>query len=213
MNEKKEILKISKKELEQLEKAKDLLLSPDFETRYLGYKMFVSTSLYKKGKPKSLVPFLSPDDSLFDAIMILKWDILKDRSTIAKSQVYYIYDKYINNLNNLCRLSPVKILIPEEKELFKEIYENLNTSNNKELIKNSKKQLLESKTIQDNRDKFFKYEQSLLSLNSISRYLDYNMSCYNVPYYIKRVLYFLNCLIYDDTKFYEKILINIIIEE
>ena len=34
MNEKKEILKISKKELEQLEKAKDLLLSPDFETRY-----------------------------------------------------------------------------------------------------------------------------------------------------------------------------------
>ena len=48
MNEKKEILKISRKELEQLEKAKDLLLSPDLETRYLGYSTFVTNSFYQR---------------------------------------------------------------------------------------------------------------------------------------------------------------------
>ena len=70
---------VSKESLtkEQFDKIKELLLSKDYETRHLGYKMFVSTSLYKKGKPKSLVPFLTPNDSLFNATMFLKWDILK----------------------------------------------------------------------------------------------------------------------------------------
>lgn len=213
MNKDLTTLKITKNELAQLEKIKELLLSEDFETRYLGYKMFVSTSFYKRCKPKSLIPFTNVNTSLFQSVILLKYDILKYESIASTDKVYYIYNKYINNLNNLCRLSSIEILVPEEKEMFQKIYENLSISDNKELIQKSKKQLLESKTIQDNRDKFFKYEQSLLSLNSISRYLDYNMSCYNVPYYIKRILYFLNCLVYDDTKFYERIPINTIIEE
>ena len=175
MNKNLTTLKISKKETEQFEKIKELLLSKDYETAYLGYKMFVSTSLYKKGKPKSLVPFLAPDDSLFKATMFLKWCLLKYGSTMTENQVYYIYDKYINNLNNLCRLSPVKILVSEEKELFKEIYKNLSTTNSEDLIQISKKQFLESRIIRNNRNKLFKYNSSLISLNDICRYLDYNI--------------------------------------
>ena len=214
MNKNLTTLKITKNELAQLEKIKGLLLSEDFETRYLGYKMFISTSFYKRCKPKSLIPFTNVNTSLFQSIILLKYDILKYESIASTDKVYYIYNKYINNLNNLCRLSSIEILVPEEKEMFKKIYENLSISDNEELIQNSKKQLLESKTIQNNRDKFFKYEQSLLGLDSIIRYINYyNASYYNMPYYTRRVLDFLNCLIYDNTKFYERISINIIIEE
>ena len=214
MNKDLTTLKITKNELAQLEKIKGLLLSEDFETRYLGYKMFVNTSFYKRCKPKSLIPFTNINTSLFQSVILLKYDILKYESIASTDKVYYIYNKYINNLNNLCRLSSIEILVPEEKEMFKKIYENLSISDNEELIQNSKKQLLESKTIQNNRDKFFKYEQSLLGLDSIIRYINYyNASYYNMPYYTRRVLDFLNCLIYDNTKFYERIPINIIIEE
>ena len=213
MNEKREILKISRKELEQLEKIKELLLSEDYETRYLGYKMFVSTSFYKRCKPKSLIPFTNVNTSLFQSVILLKYDILKYESIASTCQVYYIYDKYINNLNNLCRLSPVKILIPEEKEMFKTIYENLSITDNADLIQNSKKQFLESKTIQNNRDKFFKHDQSLFSIDSISGFINEKGSYYNTLYYTRRVLIFLNYLLCDSTKFYERIPINIIIEE
>ena len=214
MNENLTTLKISNKEIEQFDKIKELLLSKDYETRYLGYKMFVNTSFYKRCKPKSLIPFTNVNTSLFQSIILLKYDILKYESIASTDKVYYIYNKYINNLNNLCRLSSIEILVPEEKEMFKKIYENLSISDNEELIQNSKKQLLESKTIQNNRDKFFKYEQSLLGLDSIIRYINYyNASYYNMPYYTRRVLDFLNCLIYNNTKFYERIPINIIIEE
>ena len=214
MNENLTTLKIYNKEIEQFDKIKELLLSKDYETRYLGYKMFVNTSFYKRCKPKSLIPFTNVNTSLFQSIILLKYDILKYESIASTDKVYYIYNKYINNLNNLCRLSSIEILVPEEKEIFKKIYENLSISDNEELIQNSKKQLLESKTIQNNRDKFFKYEQSLLGLDSIIRYINYyNASYYNMPYYTRRVLDFLNCLIYDNTKFYERIPINIIIEE
>ena len=212
MNKDLTTLKISNKEIEQFEKIKELLLSKDYETQYLGYKMFVSTSLYKKGKPKSLVPFLAPNDSLFKATMFLKWDILKYGSTMTESQVYYIYDKYINNLNNLCRLSPVKILIPEEKEIFKEIYENLSITESEDLIQISKKQFLESRTIRNNRNKLFKYNSSLVPLNAICRYIDYDMRD-KLLSTTRVVLLFLNYLMYDNAEIYERIPINIIIEE
>src|SRR5574344_1436112 len=206
MNKNLTTLKISKKETKQFEKIKELLLSEDYETRYLGYKMFVNTSFYKKCKPKSLVSTSSVNTSLFKAINLLKWFILKKKSAVSNSQVYYIYNWYINNLNDLYRLSSVKILIPEEKEMFKKIYENLSITDNADLILNSKKQFLESKTIQNNRDKLFTYKQSLLSLDLISRYINYyNVPYYNMSYCTKRVLDLLNGLIYDDTKFYERI--------
>ena len=212
MNKNLTTLKISKKEIEQFDKMKELLLSEDYETQYLGYKMFVSTSFYKKGKPKSLVPFLAPDDSLFKATMFLKWSILKYGSTMTESQVYYIYDKYINNLNNLCRLFPVKILVSEEKELFREIYENLSITENEDLIRISKKKFLESRTIRNNRNKLFKYNSSLIPLNAICRYIDYDMRD-KLLSTTRVVLLFLNYLIYDNAEIYERIPINIIIEE
>ena len=213
MNENLTTLKISNKEIKQFDKIKELLLSKDYETRYLGYKMFVNTSFYKSRKPKSLIPFTNVNTSLFQSIILLKYDILKYESIASTDKVYYIYNKYINNLNNLCRLSSIEILIPEEKEMFKKIYENLSISDNEELIQNSKKQLLESKTIQNNRDKFFKHDQSLFSIDSISGFINEKRSYYNTLYYTRRVLIFLNYLLCDSTKFYERIPINVIIEE
>ena len=212
MNKKKEILKISKKELEQLEKIKELLLSEDYETRYLGYKMFINTSFYKKCKPKSLIPFTNVNTSLFQSVTLLKYDILKYESIASTGEVYYIYNKYINNLNNLCRLSSIEILVPEEKEIFKEIYKNLSTTTSEDLIQISKKQFLESRTIQDNRNKLFKYNNTLIPLNAICQYLDYNMQD-KLLATTRVVLLFLNCLIYDNIEIYERTPINIIIEE
>ena len=212
MNENLTTLKISNKEIEQFDKIKELLLSKDYETRYLGYKMFVSTSFYKRCKPKSLIPFTNVNTSLFQSIILLKYDILKYESIASTDKVYYIYNKYINNLNNLCRLSPVKILISEEKELFKEIYKNLSTTSSEDLIQISKKQFLESRTIRDNRNKLFKYNSSLIPLNAICQYLDYNMQD-KLLATTRVLLLFLNYLIYDNAEIYEKIPINIIIEE
>ena len=213
MNENLTTLKISNKEIEQFDKIKELLLSKDYETRYLGYKMFVSTSFYKRCKPKSLIPFTNVNTSLFQSIILLKYDILKYESIASTDKVYYIYNKYINNLNNLCRLSSIEILVPEEKEMFKKIYENLSITDNADLIQNFKKQFLESKTIQNNKDKFFKHDQSLFSIDSISGFINEKGSYYNTLYYTRRVLNFLNYLLCDSTKFYERIPINIIIEE
>ena len=137
---------------------------------------------------------------------------MKYESIASTDKVYYIYDKYINNLNNLCRLSPVKILVSEEKELFKEIYKNLSTTSSEDLIQISKKQFLESRTIQDNRNKLFKYNSSLVPLNAICQYLDYNMQN-KLLATTRVVLLFLNCLVYDNIEIYEKIHTNIIIEE
>ena len=81
------------------------------------------------------------------------------------------------------------------------------------LIQNSKKQFVESKTIQNNKDKFFKHGQSLFSIDSISGFINEKGSYYNTPYYTRRVLDFLNYLLCDNTKFYERIPINVIIEE
>ena len=72
MNKDLTILKITKNELAQLEKIKGLLLSEDFETRYLGYKMFVNNSFYKRCKPKSLISSIYVNTSLFKAVTSLK---------------------------------------------------------------------------------------------------------------------------------------------
>ena len=146
-------LKITKNELEQLEKIKELLLSEDYETRYLGYKMFINNPFYKRCRPKSLMPFTNVNTSLFQSVNLLKYDILKYESIASTDKVYYIYNKYINNLNNLYRLSSVEILVPEEKELFKEIYKNLSTTSSEDLIQISKKKFLDSRTIRNNRNK------------------------------------------------------------
>ena len=69
--------------------------------------------------------------------------------------------------------------------MFKKIYKNLSISSNENLIQNSKKRFLESKTIQNNRDNLFKYEKYLLSLSYISKSINSNLS-----YHTKRVLSF-----------------------
>ena len=137
---------------------------------------------------------------------------MKYESRAATGEVYDIYEKYIKELNNLCRLSPVKILVSEEKELFKEIYENLSITESEDLIRISKKQFLESRTIRNNRNKLFKYNSSLVPLNAICRYIDYDMRD-KLLSTTRIVLLFLNYLIYDNAEIYERIPTNIIIEE
>ena len=212
MNEKREILKISRKELEQLEKIKGLLLSEDFETRYLGYKMFVNNSFYKRCKPKYLFLFICNYFSFFDEVISLKQEILKNKFKIPEYQVWRIYEQYINNLNSLYRSTSIEVLVPEEKELFKKIYEDLINTENLELVQNARNQFLGSRTIQDNRNKLFKYEGLLWSLQNVITNINLNKRRENlITSTISQKLIY--NLAYNNIKFYEMAPIKVIIEE
>ena len=154
MNEKKETLKISKKELEQLEKAKDLLLSPDFETRYLGYSIFVNNSFYKRCEPKSITLLSSTQMFLYDTINSLKDDLVKNNSKIPVGLIWYIEHRFLKNLYNLYRVNSVKLLISrEELDIFKLVYAKFSKD-----YDSAHKLILNNKTLKENKDKFFLYQ-------------------------------------------------------
>ena len=212
MNEKREIFKISKKELEQFEKIKELLLSEDYETRYLGYKMFVSNSFYKRCKPKSLYLYICNYFSFFDEVISLKWEILKNKCIIPESQVWRIYEQYINNLNSLYRSTFIKVPVPEEKELFKKIYEDLINTENLELIQGARNQFLGSRTIQDNRNKLFEYDGLLWSLQNVITNINFHKRSESLitSTMTQKLIY---NLAYNNIKFYAMVPIKAIIEE
>ena len=210
MNKDLTILKITKNELVQLEKIKGLLLSEDFETRYLGYKMFISNSFYKRCKPKSLFLFICNYFSFFDEVISLKQEILKNKFKIPESQVWRIYEQYINNLNSLYRSTSIEVPVPEEKELFKKIYEDLINTENLELVQNARNRFLGSRTIQDNRNKLFKYEGLLWSLQNVITNINLNKRRENLitSTMSQKLIY---NLAYNNIKFYEMVPINVVI--
>ena len=212
MNKDLTTLKITKNELAQLEKIKGLLLSEDFETRYLGYKMFINNPFYKRCKPKSLFLYICNYFSFFDGVISLKQEILKNKFEIPKYQVWRIYEQYINNLNNLYRSTSIEVPVPEEKELFKKIYEDLINTENLELIQNARSQFLGSRTIQDNRNKLFKYEGLLWSLQNVIAAINLHKrsESLSTPTMIEKLIY---NLAYNNIKFYEMVPIKAIIEE
>ena len=205
MNEKKEILKISKKELEQLEKAKDLLLSPDFETRYLGYSMFVNNSFYQRCNPKSLELCLDKKCNLYENIEALKYSLLNNKSTIPVGRIWYIEHRFLKNLINLYRVNSVKLLIPkEELDIFKLAYDKFSKD-----YDNVQKLILNNKVLKENKDKFFIYQDEYYEIEYLFNYIRRFKSCFAR----KLTKKFLRNLINKKGKFYEKIPINIIIEE
>ena len=206
MNEKREILKISKKELEQLEKAKDLLLSPDFETRYLGYSMFVNNSFYQRCNPKSLELCLDEKDSLYENIEILKYSLLNNKSTIPVGLIWYIEHRFLKNLINLYRVNSVKLLMPkEELDIFKLAYDKFSKD-----YDSVQKLILNNKILKENKDKFFIYQDEYYEIEYLFNYIRRFKSCFAR----KLTKKFLRNLINKKGKFYEKIPINIeIIDE
>lgn len=205
MNEKKEILKISKKELEQLEKAKDLLLSPDFETRYLGYNMFVNNSFYQRCNPKSITLVSNTQIFLYDTINLIKDDLLKNNSKIPVGLIWYIKYCFLENLNNLYRVNSVKFLIQEkELELLKLAYNNLSNNYN-----NAKKLILSSKIIMDNKNKYFVYQKDFYKIEMLLSYITIPKTSFTE----KLIKKFLKDLISKKCKFYEKIPVNIVITD
>ena len=205
MNEKKEILKISKKELEQLEKAKDLLLSLDFETRYLGYSMFVNNSFYQRCNPKSLELCLDKKCSLYENIEALKYSLLNNKSTIPVGIIWYIEHRFLKNLINLYRVNSVKFLMSkEELDIFKLAYDKFSND-----YDNIQKLILNNKTLKENKDKFFIYQNEYYEIEYLFNYIRRFKSCFAR----KLTKKFLRDLINKKRKFYEKIPINIIIDE
>ena len=205
MNEKKEILKISKKELEQLEKAKDLLLSPDFETRYLGYSMFVNNSFYKRCNPKSLELCLINKCNLYENIEALKYSLLNNKSTIPIGLIWYIEHRFLKNLNNLYRVNSVKILMSkEELSLFKLAYDKFSKD-----YDSAQKLILNNKTLKENKDKFFIYQNEYYEIEYLFNYIRRCISCFSR----KLTKKFLRDLINKKRNFYELVPINIIIDE
>lgn len=205
MNENKETLKISKKELEQLEKAKDLLLSPDFETRYLGYSMFVNNSFYKRCEPKSLELCLDEKDSLYENIEILKYSLLNNKSTIPIGLIWYIEHRFLKNLINLYRVNSVKLLmLKEELDIFKLAYDKFSKDHD-----SAQKLILNNKTLKENKDKFFIYQNKYYEIEYLFNYIRRSKSCFAR----KLTKKFLRNLISKKCKFYEKIPVNIVITD
>ena len=203
MNEKKEILKISKKELEQLEKAKDLLLSPDFETRYLGYSMFVNNSFYQRCNPKSITLLSSTQMFLYDTINLLKDALLKNNSKIPVGLIWYIEHCFLKNLNNLYRVNSVKLLISkEELALFKLAYDEFSKDDD-----SAQKLILNNKTLKENKDKIFIYQNDYYKIEYLFNYIRMFKSCFAR----KLTKKFLRDLINKKRKFYEKFPISIVI--
>lgn len=205
MNEKKEILKISKKELEQLEKAKDLLLSPDFETRYLGYSIFVNNSFYQRCNPKSLELCLDKKCSLYENIEALKYSLLNNKSTIPVGLIWYIEHRFLKNLNNLYRVNSVKLLMPkEELDIFKLAYDKFSKN-----YDSAQKLILNNKTLNENKDKFYIYQNEYYEIEYLFNYIRRCSSCFSR----KLTKKFLRDLINKKRNFYELVPINIIIDE
>ena len=205
MNEKKEILKISKKELEQLEKAKDLLLSPDFETRYLGYSMFVNNPFYKRCEPKSITLLSSTQMFLHDTINSLKDDLVKNNSKISVDLIWYIEHRFLKNLNNLYRVNSVKLLMSkEELDIFKLAYDKFSKD-----YDSAQKLILNNKTLNENKDKFYIYQNEYYEIEYLFNYIRRGSSCL----LRKLTKKFLRDLINKKRNFYELVPINIIIDE
>lgn len=205
MNEKKEILKISKKELEQLEKAKDLLLSPDFETRYLGYSMFVNNSFYQRCNPESLELRLDMRDSLYENIETLKYSLLNNKSKIPGGLIWYIEHYFLKNLINLYRVNSVKLLMPkEELDIFKLVYDKFSKD-----YDSAQKLILNNKTLKENKNKFFIYQNKYYEIEYLFNYIRRCSSCFSR----KLTKKFLRDLINKKRNFYELVPINIIIDE
>ena len=205
MNEKREILKISRKELEQLEKAKDLLLSPDFETRYLGYSMFVNNSFYKRCEPKSITLLSSTQMFLYDTINSLKDDLVKNNSKIPVGLIWYIEHRFLKNLNNLYRVNSVKLLMSkEELDIFKLAYDKFSKD-----YDSAQKLILNNKTLNENKDKFFIYQNEYYEIEYLFNYIRRFKSCFAR----KLTKKFLRDLINKKCNFYELVPINIIIDE
>lgn len=205
MNEKKEILKISKKELEQLEKAKDLLLSPDFETRYLGYSMFVNNSFYQRCNPESLELRLDKKYSLYENIEALKYSLLNNKSIIPAGLIWYIEHRFLKNLINLYRVNSIKLLMPkEELDIFKLAYDEFSKDHDR-----VQKLILNNKTLKENKDKFFIYQDEYYEIEYLFTYIRSSSSCFAR----KLTKKFLKDLISTKRKFYEKIPINVVITD
>ena len=205
MNEKKEILKISKKELEQLEKAKDLLLSPDFETRYLGYSTFVNNPFYQRCNPKSLELCLDKKCSLYENIEAIKYSLLNNKSTIPVGHIWYIEHCFRKNLNNLYRVNSVKLLMSkEELDMFKLAYDKFSND-----YDNAQKLILNNKILKENKDKFFIYQNEYYEIEYLFNYIRRFKSCFAR----KLTKKFLRDLINKKRNFYELVPINIIIDE
>ena len=205
MNEKKETLKISKKELEQLEKAKDLLLSPDFETRYLGYTTFINNSFYQRCNPKSITLLSSTPMFLYDTMNSLKDDLLKNNSKIHVGLIWYIEYRFLKNLNNLYRVNSVKLLMSkEELDMFKLAYDKFSKD-----YDSAQELILNNKTLKENKDKFFIYQDEYYEIEYLFNYIRRFKSCFAR----KLTKKFLRNLINKKGKFYELIPINVIITD
>ena len=205
MNEKREILKISRKELEQLEKAKDLLLSPDFETRYLGYTTFVNNPFYKRCNPKSLELCLDKKCSLYENIEALKYSLLDNKSTIPVGLIWYIEHRFLKNLINLYRVNSVKLLMSkEELALFKLAYDKFSKD-----YDNVQKLILNNEILKENKDKFFIYQNEYYEIEYLFNYIRRFKSCFAR----KLTKKFLRDLISKKCKFYEKIPVSIVITD
>lgn len=147
-----EVIRISKKDSEDLKRAIELLISSDKEIALLGYSMFINSNFYKKCKFESLMN--EHYFSLEKYIIYIK-DWLINGNTNINSCINTLF--FWIKQNNLSRAEPIKIDIQKEQIEFERL--NFNIQNNSPISKDYIiNQFNKSKVIQDNKNNLFLYK-------------------------------------------------------
>lgn len=170
-----EIIKINKKELENI---KTLMLSTDKELGLLGYKMLINSDFIKTCKPKTLINY---NHSFYSDILSLKSNIL---NYTTHTTIKIFFDCLLkNNYTTFSRAIPIKIDTTDEQLAFKYLGQ-LSYCHFYDISSDCIRKLFtKSKIFQDNINNLFLYKSKYYRLSDFNQALTEFNVFYNVCYH------------------------------
>ena len=151
-----EILKITKKELEELRSIQKLLESQDIEIARLGFNLLTKHPFYKRCKPKSLIKG-KETETFYDNILTIKSILNSGVSPFNDYDYRFMnFDEYFYKFNIMKRRTFVNPIdnseIPLLQDIINEITHDHNTPNSYYYDL-----LLKTNTIRNCKDLYFRY--------------------------------------------------------
>ena len=149
-----EILKVTKKEVKELEHIWDLLLSEDTETAKLGLNFLIEHPFYQRCKTESLIND-GGSNNFYDLIVYIKRILHKNKNLLScpilpiKTLCDIIHDWDFTYVKRLVKIDPID---PNEIELLNTIFSDLFSFERNR----SDKLLLETNTIKNCKDLLYK---------------------------------------------------------
>lgn len=188
-----EILKITKKELEELRSIHKMLESQDIEIARLGFNLLTKHPFYKRCKPKSLIKG-KETETFYNNILTIK-SILNRKNSLLDDYDYKFmdFDEYFYELDIMKRRTFVNPIDNNEIPLLQDIINGITHDHN---TPNSYYYdlLLKTNTIRNCKDLYFRYSPYItidisfffiFKKNKIE-YRDYN--AYFLRFFIENIL-------------------------